>query len=80
MSGGRVIAFIVAVLMLIGLVMVFADDEKAKEIDWNERYRAGEKEPYDTYVIGKMLEDYFPQHSFQSVQKPLKKMLDAKAH
>ena len=78
MSAGRIIAIVVVALMFIGLIVLFKGDN-TPAINWEERYDTHGKEPYDTYVIGKMLEDYFPQHDHKVLKKPLRKSLTYKA-
>lgn len=80
MSKGRVIAVVVAVLMVLGLMLLFAKEEKAKSHSWAETYDVDGKEPYDTYIIGKMLDDAYPKHNFKAINKGVHIVLGKKQH
>ncbi|MCX6180476.1 MAG: hypothetical protein NT150_00925 [Bacteroidetes bacterium] len=81
MNKGRVIAIFVSIaLALVVLAFVFwpsTSDEK--EIQWTEYYHMDYKEPYGTYAISKLLDNYFPKQNFTVLKEPVHKALPSGA-
>lgn len=77
MSTGRIIAIIIAiVLVLVVLIYLFLPDQNEKEIEWTESYHMDNKEPYGTYAVSNLLDNYFPKQSYAVLDKPLHKVLE----
>ncbi|MFM7022660.1 MAG: hypothetical protein ACKOXB_06740 [Flavobacteriales bacterium] len=75
MSGGRIIAIIVSVLLVLGLFVLIFWPEEEKKPDWFEFYHQSNKEPYGTYALSELQEDFFPEHTHVTLDKALKKSL-----
>lgn len=48
---------------------------RQKEHNWREHYRDASRDPYGLYVISHLLENYFPDHSFQRIRTPIAQVL-----
>lgn len=51
------------------LVAFFLMKGAAPKFDWSEHYREGSKDPYGTYVVYNLLENYFPAHDLKDIKK-----------
>jgi hypothetical protein len=65
-----------AVLLLFLLLYYFSGNGKAN-YSWVEHYKPGSKDPYGTYLVRNLLEDYYPNDSFQVVKDSLGARLDS---
>ncbi len=78
MNKGRVIAIIISiVIVLAALAFYFLPRGNGeKQVQWYEYYHMEYKEPYGTYAVSQLLDDYFPKQSFTVLEKSLYKTLD----
>jgi len=56
--------FILGLAALLLLAIFLLLRQNRSKFDWRETYDEAEKDPYDTYVIQQLLEDYFPDQPF----------------
>jgi hypothetical protein len=77
MNKGRVIAIIVSIVIVLGaFALYFMRSGDEKEVQWYEYYHMENKDPYGTYAVSQLLDDYFPKQSFTVLDKSLYKTLD----
>ena len=67
------IIFGVAAILLLLFFFIFRN--KVAKFNWMETYEEESQEPYGSYVIYDMLEDYFLGHDFTTIDKRLHKIL-----
>lgn len=60
-------------LILIGMYLLFGMGDK---YSWQEHYLPESRDPYGTYLIGQLLDGYFPGKEFQIVEDTLNGVLD----
>ncbi|MCC6727168.1 MAG: DUF4350 domain-containing protein [Saprospiraceae bacterium] len=65
-----------AALLLLILLYYFSSDGKP-HYSWKEHYISNSKDPYGTYLVRNLLEDYFPSDSFRVVTDSLGTTLDS---
>jgi Domain of unknown function (DUF4350) len=53
------------------VVVFFLMGANGKKYNWNEHYRPGSKDPYGTWLVQNLLNDYFPGHSFSTINGDL---------
>lgn len=66
------VAVIVTVLILVGMYLLFGG---GKRYTWWEHYRPDSKDPYGTYLLENLLEDYFPGEKFEAIGDTLNGVL-----
>ena len=52
------------------LFFIFLGDD-SERFDWSENYEAESKDPFGTFVINKVLSDYFPSNKFTEIKEGL---------
>lgn len=68
---------IIGVLVLVLFAVFFVWQQNNKRLDWRETYDEQKKDPYGTYILAQLLEDYFPNYDFTSLEKDIIEPLDA---
>ena len=67
------IVILVIVLILVGMYLLFGRGDK---YNWWEHYRPDSKDPYGTYLLENLLEDYFPGEKFVAIEDTLTGVLE----
>jgi len=60
-------------LLLLAIFLLLQQDQS--NYDWRETYDEAEKDPYDTYIIQQLLDDYFPDEPFTIIEDNLEQGL-----
>ena len=66
---GNIMILSGAILLVIGLVILFWYYSPKQKHNWYENYRINDKEPYGIYVVGEMMRHYFHDDKFEVCEK-----------
>ncbi len=66
------IIILVSVLILVGMYLLFGGGDR---YNWWEHYQPDSKDPYGTYLMENLLEDYFPGEKFEAIEDTLNGVL-----
>ncbi len=64
------IQLIIIILLLSGVILVFYTNKK--KFSWYEEYKFDSKDPYNLYILPKIIDDYFPNKKLKVIHKRLK--------
>ncbi len=67
------ILFGIATLLLLTIFLMLQQNQS--KFDWRETYDEVEKDPYDTYIIQQLLEDYFPDERLTIIEEGIREEL-----
>jgi hypothetical protein len=59
------------VILTIVFLLLNAGGKKKVSFDWDENYREDNREPYGTYVVHELLEDYYAEKEFTTIDENL---------
>ena len=63
----RNIAIIVIGLGLVITLLILFSKGRGQQFDWRETYEEESKQPYGTYIIHNLLQEYFPKEDFHTL-------------
>jgi hypothetical protein len=63
----RNIAIIVIGLGLVIALLILFSKGRSQQFDWRETYEEESKQPYGTYIIHNLLQEYFPKEDFHTL-------------
>jgi hypothetical protein len=67
----------VAAIVLVALLLYFFGGNGGPNYSWREHYEPAEKDPYGTYFVRNLLEEYYPGQRFEVVSDSLGERLDS---